>query len=173
MRNNLNFYVPTIAKKILKQSLIQALLFIFVIVLDLWTKTSTETWLGYRGIYEVIPNFFWIHVLRNTGGAWSLFSGSDWLFKSLPLIASVLMLVYYFRTQEKQTLLRFALVFLLAGTLGNYIDRLSLGYVRDFLSFNTFGYMFPVFNVADISLNVGVGLLILDTLLEGKKHDRK
>ena len=171
MRKTLKFYVPTIVKQNLKQSFIHALLFIFVIVLDLWSKSFTESWLGYRGIYELIPNFFWIHVLRNTGGAWSLFSGADWLFKSLPLIASLLMMAYYLKTLPKQGLLRTAIIFLLAGTLGNYIDRLNLGYVRDFLSFNTFGYMFPVFNVADISLNIGVALLILDTVLEGKKHD--
>lgn len=149
-----------------------ALLFVGVIALDLWSKSITEAWLGYRGIYEVIPDFFWIHILRNTGGAWSLFSGADGLFLILPVVASLAMTVYYFKSNTAQTLLRWALIFLLAGTLGNYIDRVQLGYVRDFLSFNTFGYLFPVFNLADISLNIGVGLLILDTLLEGKKHDR-
>ena len=59
-----------------------------------------------------------------------------------------------------------ALAMMIAGAAGNLMDRLLLGYVRDFLNFYIFGYDFPVFNVADICLCVGVGLLILSTIFE-------
>lgn len=67
---------------------------------------------------------------------------------------------------KKQKLNSLALSLMIAGALGNLIDRLMLGSVRDFLNFYIFGYDFPVFNVADICLTIGVGLLILATILE-------
>ena len=148
---------------------LDAVLLAFILAFDQITKFVTENSLGYRQSYEVIENFFWIHILRNTGGAWSMFSGNDWLFMIIPPAAFIAMCYFYITSKENQRLFRFAIILLMAGTLGNYFDRLQLGYVRDFLSFNIFGYMFPVFNVADISLNLGVGVLILDTFLEGKK----
>ena len=155
--------------KLLKKQTPYLVLLLALIILDQFTKSVTENWLGYRNSYEVIENFFWIYILHNTGGAWSLFSGMSGLFMIVPPLAFAFMLYFYLKSDEKQILFRSALIFLMAGTLGNYIDRVMVGYVRDFLSFNIFGYMFPVFNVADISLNIGVGLFILETLLEGKK----
>lgn len=155
--------------KLLKKQTPYLVLLLALIILDQITKSVTENWLGYRNSYEVIENFFWIYILHNTGGAWSLFSGMSGLFMIVPPLAFAFMLYFYLKSDEKQILFRSALIFLMAGTLGNYIDRVMVGYVRDFLSFNIFGYMFPVFNVADISLNIGVGLFILETLLEGKK----
>lgn len=155
--------------KLLKKQTSYLVLLLALIIVDQITKSVTENWLGYRNSYEVIENFFWIYILHNTGGAWSLFSGMSGLFMIVPPLAFAFMLYFYLKSDEKQILFRSALIFLMAGTLGNYIDRVMVGYVRDFLSFNIFGYMFPVFNVADISLNIGVGLFILETLLEGKK----
>ncbi len=153
----------------IKKNRLNLLVLLFLIGSDQITKTITENWLGYRHSFEVVQDFFWITILRNTGGAWSLFAGNTGLFMIVPPLAFAFMLYFYFTSKDHQKLFRFALIFLMAGTLGNYIDRVMVGYVRDFLSFNIFGYMFPVFNVADISLNIGVGLLILDTLLEGRK----
>lgn len=152
-----------------KKLLPYLLVLLGILSLDLGTKVLTENWLGYQNSFEVIPNFFWIHVLRNTGGAWSLLAGQDLIFLIIPPVAFGFMAYYFSKATSTQTLFKTALIFLMAGTLGNYIDRIMLGYVRDFLSFNTFGYMFPVFNVADMSLNIGVALLILETLLEGRK----
>lgn len=146
------------------------LVVLFLLGLDAATKTITETWLGYAKSFTVIEDFFWITVLRNTGAAWSFLEGQRVLFLIITLAAVIGMLVVYFRSRPDQRILQWALVFLIAGAFGNFMDRLLLGYVRDFLSFNTFGYMFPVFNVADMALNVGVALLILDALLEGRTH---
>ncbi len=140
-----------------------------LLAFDQVSKFWSTSFLDYRESFEVIENFFWIHILRNTGGAWSMFSGMDGLFMIIPPAAFAGMCYFYFTSKDEQKLFRFSLIFLMAGTLGNFIDRIQFGYVRDFLSFNIFGYMFPVFNVADIVLNVGVGLLILETILEGKK----
>jgi len=144
-----------------------------LIGLDAITKTLTETIIGYGHSVTVIPDFFWLTILHNTGAAWSLLSGQRWVFLGIALVALCVMLVFLLKTTDQQKLYRWALVFLIAGTFGNFMDRLSLGYVRDFLSFNTFGYMFPVFNVADISLNIGVGLLILEAILEERSTHGK
>lgn len=146
------------------------LLILLILGLDASTKTAAELLIGYRNSITVVDQFFWLTVLHNTGAAWSFLEGQRWFFLLVSLGAVVVMVWYLAKTELNQTLLLWALSFLVAGTLGNFMDRLLLGYVRDFLSFNTFGYLFPVFNVADISLNIGVGLLLLDALLEGRKH---
>lgn len=139
-----------------------------VLALDLLSKYWIESILELYDSITVIPGFFWLTYLRNTGAAWSIFEGQRWFFLVLAAAAMVGMAYFFFKTDKKNQVLRFALIFMFVGTMGNFIDRLLLTYVRDFLSFNTFGYMFPVFNVADISLNVGAGLLILDAWLERK-----
>lgn len=140
-----------------------------VLALDLLSKYWISATMQLYDSITVIPGFFWISYLRNTGAAWSIFEGQLWFFLLLAAAAMVGMAYFFFKTPTSNQLLRFALIFMFVGTMGNFIDRAMFGYVRDFLSFNTFGYMFPVFNVADISLNVGAGLLILEAVFERKK----
>lgn len=140
-----------------------------VLVLDQLSKYWVASMLGLYESITVIPGFFWLTYMRNTGAAWSMFEGQMWFFLSIAAAAMVGMAVIFFKTPQKNKLMRFALIFMFVGTLGNFIDRAILTYVRDFLSFDTFGYMFPVFNVADLSLNIGAGLLILEAILERKK----
>ncbi|TFG82940.1 MAG: signal peptidase II [Erysipelotrichales bacterium] len=140
-----------------------------VLALDLLSKYWVSSVLGLYESITVIPGFFWLTYLRNTGAAWSIFEGQLGFFLIIAAVAMLGMIYFFFKTPRKNQLLRFALIFMFVGTLGNFIDRAMFTYVRDFLSFNTFGYMFPVFNVADMALNVGAGLLILEALLERKK----
>ena len=122
---------------------------------------------------EVIPGFFHITYVKNTGAAWSILSGQR-VFLTLLSAVAVVGMCWYLHTHHRKNvaLTNYALVLMIAGALGNLIDRLMLGYVRDFLNFYIFGYDFPVFNVADICLSIGVVLLILGSYLEMKAEEK-
>ena len=113
---------------------------------------------------EVIPNFFSIYHIENTGGAFSLFSGATIVL----IVLSVLVLAflhYFVLTDEDMTKWRiFGLGIVIGGILGNLVDRLLYGAVVDFLSFDLFGYGFPVFNIADIGITVGFVILAIGIL---------
>ena len=144
-----------------------------IVSLDAMTKATISTMFEYGERYEVIKDFFWLTYLRNYGAAWSILEGQKWFFIIVGLVAMCIMLYFYLTSDDKQVIYRLSLLFLFAGTLGNFMDRAMLGYVRDFLSFKIIDYYFPVFNVADISLNIGVGLLILESFLESRQTNGK
>lgn len=147
----------------------EVLLIAAVVVLDQLTKYAIEARLTLGQSIELIKGFFSLTYARNTGAAWSILSGQMTFFYIISAIALVFMTYFLLKTDKKEHLQRFALSLLIAGTLGNFIDRLMFQYVRDFLDFIIFGYDFPIFNVADISLNVAIGLLILEAILEGRR----
>jgi lipoprotein signal peptidase len=111
--------------------------------------------------------------LRNEGAVWGIFSNLPdtfrlGLFYSVTVIAVFGALWLFRGTPISNKIYRTALVFILAGAIGNFIDRLMLTYVIDWIHFHwkIFGweYSFPVFNVADISINIGLGLVIVDLI---------
>ena len=111
----------------------------------------------------VIKNFFVLDKVNNEGAAFSLFSGYVFVL----VLISILVLYYVNKSiindiRSKTGILGVSM--LIGGILGNLFDRVFYGKVIDFLSFNIFGYMFPVFNLADTFICVGVGLLIIEFL---------
>lgn len=142
-----------------------------VLVLDQITKIMIQTSMNVKESIEIIQGFFSITYVQNTGAAWSIMEGKMWFFYIVTVVALVVMFYAFKDTKEKQWWLRMAIILLVAGTLGNFIDRLSLQYVRDFLDFIIFGYDFPVFNVADIALCIGVGMVALETLFYKEEAD--
>ncbi|MDF2698553.1 MAG: signal peptidase [Haloplasmataceae bacterium] len=137
------------------------ILYILVIVglvaLDQFTKYIViQNIMGKKAI-EIIPDFFNITYTENTGAAWSMFEGKMNLFYLVTVIALGIF-VYLLITEGDITnkkLLTISLLMMIAGTIGNFIDRLMRHYVVDFLQFFPFGYDFPIFNVADMLLSVG------------------
>lgn len=114
----------------------------------------------------VIPNFFSICLVRNTGAAFSSFEGYTYVL----VFISILVLFYLFRYSVNRVSSNLEIVsysLLIGGIFGNMFDRIIYGSVVDFLSFNIFGYSFPIFNFADIFICFGVLLIIIDMIRGG------
>ena len=137
---------------------------VVIIALDLLTKNWVSSSLIMYESIEIIPNFFWITYVVNSGAAWSMFSQFTWILTLISIVATI-GLTYVYITKEHHLLVMIGLVLMIAGTFGNLVDRFFYGGVRDFLSFNIFGYMWPVFNLADMSLVIGVGFILLDMVV--------
>ncbi len=140
------------------------ILMVVVVIIDLLTKHWITSTLKVNQAVEIIPNFFWLTNVQNTGAAWSILRNQTWILTIISLLATV-GLFYLYQTKAKTFWQELGLALMVAGTFGNLIDRMFLGAVRDFLSFNIFGYMWPVFNVADMALVIGVGCIILDMVV--------
>lgn len=119
----------------------------------------------------IIADFFSLQFVYNPGAAFGMLANQRWFFVVVTSIA-VGAILYYLRKPEAQHWLsRLSLGILLGGAIGNLIDRLRFGKVVDFLLFYWRDYYFPNFNVADIGITVGVGLLVLHLLLTGEKSE--
>ncbi len=156
----------TVLKRILFDAVIPALILALAVLADRLTKLYFETnyELGEtKG--EIIDGFFRFRLAHNTGAAFSFAADTSWgqtFFKILTPVAILGFIAFYVFNGRKNAVSKYALVFIIAGTLGNYIDRLAQGYVIDFLSFTLFfGYNFPIFNFADSFLCVGVIILFV------------
>lgn len=143
---------------------------ILFLVLDQVSKYMVAAKLAAQNI-EIIHNFFYITYAENTGMAWSLLSGKQAFF-CLAAAVAIGVMIWYLIYKNPNRLTQFALAMMISGAAGNLIDRLLLGYVRDFLHFYIFTYDFPIFNVADSCLTIGVILLILASFLEDGKHEQ-
>lgn len=142
------------------------LLFVAVLVIDQLTKILIDAKMMLFQSICVIKNFFYITYARNEGAAWSILSGRTWFFIVIGLVAFTVMGYVFKKSKDYEVLTKLGLILMMSGTVGNLIDRIYFGYVRDFLDFIIFNYDFPIFNVADMALCIGVGVLILDVILE-------
>lgn len=133
---------------------------------DLVTKSLVQHKLIEGNNYEIIDNFFYLTYVRNEGMAWSLLWGARWLFVIGTLFAIGVLVYFFVITKKNEVLTRYGITFVLGGTLGNLFDRVVFGYVRDFLNFYVFGYDFPIFNIADIGVVLGFGLIILEIIIQ-------
>lgn len=135
-----------------------------VLVLDLYTKYLASSQLEYAIPVPVIPHFN-LTLLHNTGAAFSfLASESGWQRWFFILLASgvSMALVRWVYVLKNDRWLAVALCLVLGGALGNLYDRITLGYVVDFLHFYWEDYHFPAFNIADSAISVGAAMLVLD-----------
>jgi signal peptidase II len=141
-----------------------------VIVLDQLSKAWINSHFTYGENFRV-AELFDLVLAHNTGAAFSFLDDAGgmqrWLFTAIAIIASV-WIVWLLRRHSTQVLFAWALSMILGGALGNLIDRISYGYVVDFLSFHWDEYYFPAFNLADSAITCGAFLLILDSFKEKK-----
>jgi signal peptidase II len=134
------------------------LLIIFLTGIDQLSK-----WYFYTNRFQydgfvVIKDFFYLTYLENRGAAFGVLQNFRWAFIILTIVAVSIMIWYFIKNNN--IVFRISMAFLISGAIGNLIDRLLRGFVVDFLDFFPFGYDFPIFNFADICVNIGAFLLI-------------
>jgi signal peptidase II len=143
----------------------------FIVAADQLTKLVAVQYLAANKVITVTP-FFNLVLVYNSGAAFSILSdAAGWqraLFIAIAVVASAWIL-YLLRQYPHQRLFALALSLVLAGAVGNVIDRITIGAVIDFLDFHALGYHWPAFNVADSSITCGAALLIWDALRPRQK----
>ena len=145
-RNSCIFYVITV---------------ILLLSLDQFTKYLASIYLKDGSSIIIIEDVFQLHYLENRGAGFGLLQGKWLWFVVCTLVLLTFMIIIYVRTpmEKKYGWIRFVLVILTAGAVGNLIDRLRLNYVIDFFYFELID--FPIFNVADIYVTCGIALLLI------------
>ena len=140
-----------------------------VMLADQVTKQLIVRQLGWFDVQPVVPHLNLVH-MRNTGAAFSMFSSASPVFFILLAVAVSVGILWWLRKNPQgQGLVAAALALILGGALGNVIDRATRGYVIDFIDFYWGEWHFAAFNVADMAISIGAGLLILDMLLETRR----
>ena len=144
-----------------------------VIGLDQWSKQLVERALQLYEARYCLPVFNIVRA-HNHGVAFSMFDSASgwqrWAFSGLAAVVSVSLTIWLARLERRANLLAAALALILAGALGNVIDRLRLGYVVDFLQVHWHEHYFPAFNVADSAITIGAACLLLDALLASRRE---
>ncbi|MFB5266230.1 signal peptidase II [Paenibacillus enshidis] len=142
-----------------------------VFLLDQGTKYLIATRMELGETIPVIGSFFQITSHRNQGAAFGILQGQRELFIVITVVV-VIAIIWYLRktVRNGQKLLPFGLSLVLGGAIGNFLDRAIAGEVVDFARFNFGSYTFPIFNIADSAIVVGVAIIILDTLLESRRQ---
>lgn len=131
-----------------------------IVVLDQFIKYLFTTSMTFGESIQLIPQFFSFTLVKNTGVAFSLFSGSQIPIVVLSIMILFLLYMWVFKQKKNRwNILSFGLLF--GGIIGNLIDRIFRAGVIDYLDFNLFGYDAPIFNLADIAVVIGACLLIL------------
>jgi signal peptidase II len=155
------------------------LIAVLVFALDRWSKHLVETRLAPYESHVVIPGFFDIVRSQNTGVAFGLFTNAESQYKVALLIifsigALVMLAWLLWRNRSGEAYSDVAIALIFGGALGNVFDRIRFGSVTDFLDFYAGSYHWYTFNVADTSISIGAGLLLLGMLrksaMERKAH---
>ncbi len=148
----------------------------FLTIIDQMIKLIVDKYLMLGESIKIIDNFFYLTYVKNYGAAFSILTGSTLFLIGIGFLA--LLLIYYFLINNKK-LSKIELItygFLIAGIIGNLLDRIIRGYVIDYLDFKLIGYNFPIFNLADTFIVLSVIIIMYMTLKEeynGKNNNKR
>ena len=145
-----------------------------ILIIDQIIKIIIRSNLNEYQEIKIIKNFFSITLLKNTGAAFSILKNSALLLIIISVLFILLISKYIKKEEKNLTKLDvYSYGIILGGIFGNLLDRIIHKGVIDYLSFRFFSYYFPVFNFADISITVGIALLIISTIINEKKQDKE
>ena len=141
----------------------------YIILLDQLSKFLVLETLGFERSINIIPNLLNFILVKNKGAAFSLFSNSTNILTITSIIVSLVLITIILKYPPRSFWNLIGLIYLLGGTVGNGIDRLFKGYVLDFLELVPIN--FPIFNVADVSINIAIICFIID-IIKNKDKSR-
>lgn len=144
---------------------------ICVFIFDQFLKYLITRNFVYQKTVAIIPHFFYLQYIKNTGGAFSIFSNSIWFFVLIGMVFLIGMVSYIAKKKEISFLEQFSFGLLIGGVLGNLIDRILFHGVIDYLGIIIFSYYFPIFNFADICIVCGT--LLMGIVLVGENHENR
>ncbi len=139
---------------------------LFVLIIDIISKQLVSHFLAEGECIVIIPKFFSLTFAKNTGVAFSMLEGMN-VFIIIVTIIVILCIIRYILNSSYLFYEVVGYSFIIGGAMGNLIDRIIYGYVIDFLDFNIFGYDFPVFNIADSAIVIGVILIVIFSFKKG------
>jgi len=153
-----------------KKMITLTLIFIFI---DQISKGLVNIYMNLNDSINIINNFFSLTYVHNYGAAFSILDGARFLFIIITIIALNVIYFYFIKDKKLNNYEIVAYSMLLAGIVGNLIDRVVFGYVIDFFDFIIFGYDFAIFNIADSFIVVSVILLILQEVKNARIFSRR
>ena len=146
-----------------------------IFLIDQTTKAWAVRRLRFGGDQEIIPGFLNFAYAQNPGVAFSMLDdhgdAGRWGLSAIASVAAVLVLYFFWKTPRSDDRILGALALLLAGIVGNVVDRMRLGFVVDFIDVQLGSWHYPTFNVADAAICIGAGILLLDMFFSRKKPD--
>ena len=162
-------------KKPVTELLLYTFIIAFGIALDRITKALTVSFLKPVGSFPIIQDVIHFTYATNDGCAFGMLDNAPWIFNTVSIVTVVFVSLYLYLGHSQNRLYSISLSMIAAGGIGNLIDRLSLGYVVDFIDVTIIN--FAIFNVADCLVCIGAGLvmlaLILDIIKEAKEEKQK
>jgi len=158
-------------KKFLKHNGLLFLIAAAVIVADQISKTLVrqnlalgEAWAPIPAIGDFLRFLYW----QNRGAAFGTLQNAGSILAVVRIAIAIFIIVFYQKAEIRDTLMKVALSMMFGGALGNLVDQFSLGFVTDFIAVGRF----PIFNIADSSVTIGVGLMLLDMLIKEKNGSK-
>ena len=143
----------------------------YIVLLDQVSKFLVLNTLGLENSKNIIPNLLNFTLVKNKGAAFSLFSNSTNILTIISILASLILITFIIKSPHKSFWNLIGIAFLFGGTVGNGIDRLFKGYVLDFIELIPIN--FPIFNVADISINIAIICFVIDIVRTKDKSQKK
>jgi len=147
---------------------------VIIVALDQWTKWLVVNNMELGERIPLLDPTFALLSHRNRGAAWGMLEGQIWLFSIVTVIVIAGILYYFHKEAKGKPLFQLSLMIILGGAIGNFIDRLYLGEVVDFIDvlIPIINYDFPIFNIADAALTIGVVMVMIVLFLEEKREKK-
>lgn len=158
-------------KKFIKQNGLLLMIAAAVIVVDQLTKVLVRQNLALGESWAPIPaigDFFRFLYWQNRGAAFGTLQNAGPILAVVRIAIAIFIIVFYQKAEIKDTLMKVSLSLMLGGAIGNLIDQFTLGFVTDFIAVGRF----PIFNIADSAVTIGVGLMLLDMIIKEKNGSK-